>query len=552
MPRGQLAVRLGMYLAIATAAGLAVPPGDGHTSLRAQAGVAEPPRLIVLVVVDQFRADYVSDYGMQWTQGLRRLFDEGAVFEEATVPYGVTRTCAGFASISTGTFPSSHGLIDNEWFDRGEQVYVPCTRDSGVTSVPFAGARGRELHGPQLFRTQTLAESLSRGARRPAKVVSLALKARASISLAGRVPNAIVAWEEDTGTWSTSSAYASSPPQAVDAFIRARPTSAALGEIWRPLLPRSAYRFDDAAPGEPASNVFPYALRAPLGAAFTARWDTSPWSDAYVGDLAATLVEQQRLGAEPGTDFLAVGFSALDYVGHLYGPRSHEVQDVLARLDVTLGRLLATLDRSVGRGRYLVALTSDHGVAPLPEQGDQTRTPGGRIRLAALAQAIETALMPILGRRQLLDAISTPYVYFAPGVADQVRSTPGAQAAVERAVRAVPGIDRIYWSTDLAATTATADPLLALMRRSYVAGRSGDLAFMAKPYWVAADVGTTHGTPHAYDVRVPLVFFGTGIRGARHRAAATIVDVAPTLAAFAGVSLPRPDGRPLADVWPRK
>ena len=536
----------GVALTTAVAAGMLALPRADQTPARGSAPA--PPRLVVLIVVDQFRADYVTEYGSQWTQGLRRLFAEGAVFEEATVPYGVTKTCAGFASVSTGTYPSTHGMIDNEWFDGSAGEYVACTLDPSTAPVALAGAPGREQHSARYLRVPTFAESLARQAPQPPAIVALALKPRSAISLAGRAtPRSVVVWEEDTGTWATSTAYAAAAPPVIDAFVRGRPATAALGEIWRPLLPASSYRYADDADGEPEPNVFPYPLRAPLGTAFTARWDASPWSDAYLGDMAASVIERQ-FASGAGTDFLAIGFSALDYIGHNYGPRSHEVQDMLARLDVTVGRLLTVLDRVVGRDRYVLALTSDHGVAPLPEQGADTGAPGGRLSVSAVARAVESALVPIFGRRQLLQAVSGTYVYFAPGVAEQIRTTTGARAAVEKAVMAVPGMGRLYWANDLAASNATNDPLLTSFRRSYVAGRSGDLLFVPAPHWVVATVGTNHGTPYPYDTRVPLVFFGQGIKSARYRTPATTVDVAPTLAALVGFTMTRTDGRVLPEI----
>ena len=157
-------------------------------------------------------------------------------------------------------------------------------------------------------------------------------------------------------------------------------------------FPIEAYLHDDRAAGEPVAGVFPHVLRPPFGASFTPVWDASPFSDAYIGDLAVSLIESLGAGRTGGTDLLLLSFAALDYVGHAYGPKSHEVQDVLARLDVVLGRLIGVLDDSIGRDRYVLALTSDHGVAPLPEGS------GGRVSLQAVGRAVDQALSISLGR----------------------------------------------------------------------------------------------------------------------------------------------------------
>ena len=237
--------------------------------------------------------------------------------------------------------------------------------------------------------------------------------------------------------------------------------------------------------------MFPHSIDAPFGASFAAVWDASPLSDAYVGDMAGALATSMKLGQRTGSDLLTIGFAALDYVGHAYGPRSHEVQDTLARLDTTIGRLLAALDQAVGAGRYVVALTSDHGVALLPEQAAAvTGNPGGRVSLNSIGLAVDIALAAEFGRQRYVASVSGTYVYFRPGVLARIQASPAATAAVEAGVRGVAGVERVYWSKELAAKTPTDDPVLTALRRSYFEGRSGDLAFLPRPNWVVATAGS--------------------------------------------------------------
>ena len=381
-------------------------------------------------------------------------------------------------------------------------------------------------------------------------MVSIGLKARSAISLGGHGGrNATIVWEEDSGTWATSSAFASSPWPEVNAFVRTHPASAARGSIWQRQLPPAAYRYDDRAPGEPVGDaVFPHTIDGPSAASFVALWDASPLSDAYVGDMARALVTSMKLGQGEATDLLTMSFAALDYVGHTYGPRSHEVQDTLARLDATLGRLFSALDQAVGAGRYSIALTSDHGVALLPEQAaDITGTPGGRVNLTAIGRAADAALGAQFGRRPYVASVSGTYIYFLPGVLERVRAAPAAMAAVEAGVRSIGGVDRVFWAQELAAKTPTDDAVLTSMRRSYFPGRSGDLAFLPRPNWVVASAGTTHGSAQPSDQQVPVIFSGFGIKPGRYTTAASPVDVAPTLAALMHVSMPRADGHVLRD-----
>jgi len=505
-------------------------------------GQAPRPSLIVLVVVDQFRGDYVDTYGHQWTDGLREIFQRGAVFTNAVAPYGMTRTCTGHSTIATGTLPSSHGIVDNEWFDRATSRFVSCTEDPGVSAVTLGPGRATERHSARYLRAPTFAEELRRQEATPPRIVSVALKARSAISLIGRGGARTYAmWEEDSGTWATSTAYATVPTPELATFLTSHPPSLARGSSWERRLPIEAYLNEDRAPGEPASAVFPHSLRPPFGGSFTALWDASPYSDAFIGELAASMADSLDLGRTDGTDLLLVSFAALDYVGHAYGPKSHEIQDVLARLDVVLGRLLAMLDKTIGRDRYVVALTSDHGVAPLPVES------GGRVSVSAVGRAVDGALSSALGPRPSVHAISGSSIYLAPGVIDKVRSNAAMRDAVDRAVMSVAGIARVYWADQLRATGTTQDVLLDAMRASYVPDRSGDVMFVPARNWVIADAGTNHGTPYDYDTRVPLALIGSRVVAGRHSGPSSIMDVAPTLAALAGIAMPRAQGRVLAE-----
>jgi predicted AlkP superfamily pyrophosphatase or phosphodiesterase len=511
----------------------------------------ETPRLLVMIVVDQMRADYISLYGHQWTKGLKRLVDTGASFPLARYPYAHTVTCPGHATISTGTFPSTHGMIGNGWYSRDLRKSVTCTEDASLTSIPFGGRKGSEKHGPGYLTALTLADELRLQAVRPPTIVGLSLKARSALTLAGHPgPSTYAIWEEDDGTWATSSAYAAAAPPVLDAFAAAHPVAGAYGQTWARLLPEPAYLFADVAVGEPANNTFPHRLESKTGLPdneYTTLWERSPLSDQYLGQLAQHLVRELKMGQAPGTDFLGVSFSSLDLVGHAFGPRSHEVQDTLAHLDVTIGALLDTLDQMVGRDRYVVALSADHGVAPMPEQTAQSGIRAARFTSAAVRDAIDTALQSFLGDGPHVTTISGPNIYLTPGTLARVVAATGARDAVSRAILSVEGPGRVYWADELASSAAAGDAVLRAARLSYVAGRSGDLMVLAAPYQITQATGTTHGQPWAYDQRVPVLLAGAGILPGRYLVAASPVDVAPTLAHLAGITLARADGRILTE-----
>jgi predicted AlkP superfamily pyrophosphatase or phosphodiesterase len=515
------------------------------TSSRA---ATQPPRLVVFIVVDQMRADYINLYGHQWTKGLRRLLDTGAVFPMAAYPYSYTVTCAGHATISTGSYPSTHGMIGNEWYDLERRRSVPCTEDPALTSVAFGGGAGSERHGPTRLATLTFADELRLQATRPPTIVTVSQKPRSSLTFAGQPgPSTYAVWlEESTGLWATSSAYATAPWPVVDAYVKAHPVAAAYGSVWTRTLPESAYLFTDVAPSEWAPAAFPHPVESKSGkpdSEFVARWRRSPMSDRYVGDLVQHLVRELKLGQTPGTDMLSVSFSGADLVGHDFGPHSHEVQDILIRVDEAIGALLGTLDRLVGRERYAVALTSDHGVALMPEQDQAVVAGSGRMSPTAIRAMINTAIESVIGPGTHVTARTGPNVYLAPGVLTRLLATAGARETVTKAIESFEGLARVYWAPDLASRAATDDEFLRAARLSYMPGRSGDLTVIPDPYWMAQASGTTHGTPYDYDQRVPLLFAGAGIKPGRYLVPASPADIAPTLAHLIGITLAHTDGR---------
>ena len=516
---------------------------------------APPPRpkLLVLLSVDQLRADYATMYGDRWTAGLRRLYDQGASFPLAAFPYQNTVTCAGHATIGTGAFPATHGLPINGWWDREARKVVACTDDADVISVPYRGTGTRPSHSAHFLKVPTFADELrAQSAARP-RVVSLSLKPRSAIMMAGHAAD-LMLWYGGAQGWSSSTAFAAAPVPFVKAFIDANPIERDAGAAWTRTLPDSAYRFADEGPGEDPpsgwSATFPHVLPGSPGQpapGFYETWPLTPLADVQLGQLAAEAMRGFGLGKGPGTDFLAVSFSTLDYTGHAFGPHSHEVQDVLFRLDRTIGTLLDAIDRLVGRDHYIVALTGDHGVAPLPEHLETVGLEGGRVPAKELIAKVNAALAPFLGEGSHVARLIYTDLYLADGVYDRIRDNGDALRAVSSAVLTVPAIARVVRGEDLPARRGDADPLVRAAALSYVPGRSGDLVVIPNPYWQNSTTGTTHGTAYAYDQRVPVVLAGAGIAPGTYLVAATPADIVTTFAWLTGVTLPRADGRVLVE-----
>jgi predicted AlkP superfamily pyrophosphatase or phosphodiesterase len=325
------------------------------------------------------------------------------------------------------------------------------------------------------------------------------------------------------------------------------------GKVWTRLLPPSHYSEPDAGEGEapPPSwtTTFPHALigknRLP-DAQFHDLWQHSPFADAYVGRMAAGLAQSFRLGSRETTDVLAVGFSSPDLVGHQFGPLSQEVRDMYAQLDRTIGILLDRLDQLVGRNQYVVSLTSDHGVSEIPEQLTRQGHSAGRLIASTISGVAQQAAEGVFGPGRYVARVVSNDIYFHPGIYDRLKAQPGALDAVVKAIAAREGIDRVLRTEDLPAAANSSDRILRAAALSYVPGRSGDLILVTKPGWMFSVEGTTHGSSNPDDQRVPIIFMGHGIRPGIYADAATPADVAPTLAAIAGIAMPRAEGHALS------
>jgi predicted AlkP superfamily pyrophosphatase or phosphodiesterase len=510
---------------------------------------AAAPNLIVVFVVDQMRADYIATYGHQWTSGLKRLIEEGAWFRQAAYPYVDTLTCAGHATIATGSFPARHGMIENTWWDRQHGTLVNCADDSATPSVGYTApvANGYSIHRLLL---PTLTDELRAQSPSPPRIVSLSLKPRSAIIMAGRRAD-LVLWFENRGTWASSTAYGDKPIPFVHDFVTRNPVERELAGVWTRALPAEAYLYDDVGPGEapgpPRSASFPHILRGATPESSYELWTKSPLADAYLGRLASEAVRSLQLGQGPRTDFLHISFSSLDLVGHDFGPWSHEVQDVLLGLDRTIGGLLDDLDRLVGRDDYVVALTADHGVSPTPESAVAQGFDAGRILTREMAKHVDADIAAVLGPGKYVSAWRFTDLYFEPGVYDRLRANPAALDAALEAVRAIPGVLTVLRGDDLERNHVGSGAWDRAARLSYYPGRSGDLIVLPKPYWLMTATAATHGSPHQYDARVPVVLFGARIKQGQYWQAATPADIAPTLAFLAGVTLADPDGRVLSE-----
>jgi len=518
-------------------------------SLAAQ--TAERPVLVVVLVVDQLRADYLARFEHQWSHGLRRLMDESAWFRQAAYPYFNTVTCAGHATIATGSFPVTHGQFMNEWWDRESGTLVNCTDDSDATTIGYADPRPGG-HSARRLLSPTLSDEMRTQLPVAARVVSLSLKVRSAVMLAGHDAD-LAAWFEGR-TFASSSVYGPDRVPFLEQFLDQHPIERDVGHVWDRVQAAEAYLFPTSTPeSKPQAGwgpAFPHPLGGPGGSPdgrFYAQWSRSPCSDRYLVEMAMAAIDEMKLGQEDRTDYLAIGLSALDRVGHDFGPRSHEVQDTLMQLDESLGLLLDHLDTVVGPRRYVLALTADHGVMPIPEQVATWGIDSGRVDVDRLRAQVDDALTPMLGAGPHVARVNHTELYFAPGVYDRLTTMPAALEAAMAAAASSPGVQAVYRTEDIPRLRASTRRVERALSLNHVPARSGDLIIVPKIYWTTSENAAGHGTAYEYDTRVPILLSGPGIRRGRFDTAATPADVAPTLAFLAGVTLAQPDGRVLVE-----
>ena len=500
------------------------------------------PKLIVVLVADQMRADYLERYSGHFTGGLRRLIDKGAYFQRAAYPYLNTITCAGHSTIGTGTFPYQHGMILNTWFDRKTGKTTECTDDPDEKEINYLGLTGPGDSGRRI-EMPSLADFVR---RQHGHVATMSMKARSAIGLAGHGGD-IVLWFDTRGGWQTSTAFARKPTPFVERFIAQNRVESAYGHAWERLYDPANYQGKDDNPAERPptgwTRTFPHVIGSKaekVDAEFYGHWIGSPLSDAYLGKLAETTVDELKLGKGPQVDFLGVSFSALDLVGHAFGPSSQEVQDVIARLDVTIGELLDHLDRAVGAGHYVVAFSADHGVGQIPEESGN----GGRETNAETTAAIEKALVPFLGAGKHVANAAYTDIYLEKETLERMKKDPAVRTAVLDALRGMAGIAQAYTSDEISASGArtSSDPLKRAAALNYYPGRSGDVIVVPRENWILSTSATTHGTLYPYDQRVPLLFYGAGVKQGHFTVDASPADIAPTLGALASIPFRTTDG----------
>jgi predicted AlkP superfamily pyrophosphatase or phosphodiesterase len=552
---------------------------------------ADKPTLVLVISVDQMRADYLERF-RPWfgKRGFNRFLREGAVFTRAAQRHAVTFTAPGHASIGSGLDPRDHGIIGNRWFDTVLGTSVYCTEDQQTRPVPPPPPdRKSPWNASSPLRTAGIFLGDRLKERFPgSRVVGVALKDRASVLMAGRKADAAIWFDQKQARFVTSTYYPPHPEllafnDGLSAFFSEHTVWELSGRIPAGELgaatfdPPELYAFKNPEPGFGAT--FPHALSNPKAVI------SSPFGDELVLALARSVIERMRLGsrdAEP--DLLFVGLSSTDYYGHPFGPDSKEIADGMVRLDAALDSFFKWLDERVGAGRALVFLTADHGVTSIPEvarakhrlrTGKDDAGIAGRLdldnrggdagkvsedsapRLALerhLAKAFDYSLSE--DRPNATDGavifFEEPGLYLNKAVLSQ-RGVPieRAKEVVRDFVRALPGVLTAFTNTEIADGLPAGAPDALAVERSFRADRSGDIFVILKPGWMwsyGKEAGTTHGQPSNDDARVPLVAFGPGVKAGSWDMPVSPLSITKTVAALFGFEAGEPDAEVLQPV----
>ena len=505
---------------------------------------ADAPNLVVNIVVDQMRYDYIPLYWDKFEDdGFKRLVNRGFSFENNHFNYFPTFTGPGHAAIYTGATPSVNGVVGNAWYDRSIDRSMYVVSDSTVSPVGTDGDAGKM--SPRNLLSTTVTDEL-KSASPKSKVIAVSSKDRGAVLAAGHLGDAAYWYEGETGKFVSSSWYVSELPEWVQRFNEKGLAKEFANSTWETLLPIEQYTessADDRSYEGTFENeeapVFPHDLEANRGNEYGII-NSTPFGNTLIAELAKSAVEGENLGTGDVTDFLGVSFSSTDYVGHRYGPHSVELQDTYLRLDRTIADLLNYLDQKVGEGNYLVALTSDHGVVDVPQELINKNLPGGYFNSDKAVDELAEFLKTEFGDEDWIENYTNQQVYLDRDLIDQ--NGLSQQVVQQKAADFLLQFEGVK-STNTAHNyqyESYGAGQEAMYQRGFMYDRSGDVYIQLKSGWLDTDypTGTSHGSPYNYDTHVPLIFYGWNVPQGETSRKTTIPQIAPTISNMLNIPLP--------------
>lgn len=505
------------------------------------------PKLIVGIVVDQMRYDYIYRYWDKFGEGgFRRLIDEGTFCKNARFSYLNTYSATGYATISTGSMPASHGIIADEWYKRLQKEKIYCTQDEGVKAV--GGSYENGMHSPVHLVATTLGDELRMYFNMRSKVFGVGMKEHAAILSAGHTANAAYWFDASTGTWMSSTWYLDSLPQWVREFNEKEFPDLYLEREWEPLYPEVSYVESlpdscDYETGLGGRNVFPYDLdrisRVRRRERDYGLLGCVPFGNTYTKDFAVSLIVSEQLGKDKFPDLLTVAFNPPGEVGRLFGPNSMEMQDVYLRLDRDLEHFLEFLDQQVGKKNVLVYLTSNHGVSASPAYLKTLRIPGDFFNLNGAVTLLRAYLNVIYGNGNWVDTVIGQQIFLNRQlIEDSKLSLEEMQNRVARFMIQISGVARAVTSTSLE-SNYFGSGMMQRIQNGYNQKRSGDVILSLEPGWISRNGDVAgHSTAYRYDSHVPLIWYGWKIPRMVISDPVDMTGLASTVAFLMNISYP--------------
>lgn len=523
--------------------------------------VQDKPKLVVGIVVDQMRQEYLYRFNSKFGEGgFKRLMGEGFMMQNAHYNYVPTYTGPGHASVYTGTTPAIHGIIANDWYDKGTKKSVNCVEDSRFK--PVGSELGNGDVSPFRMLSSTITDELKLATQKRSKVIGISIKDRGAVLPAGHMANGAFWYDGKSGMFITSTYYSPALPLWVEQFNNLKWPDKYLAQDWNTLLPIAQYTESgpDDSPYEMkasanAKPVFPYKLKELRKKDDFDLVITTPFGNDLLAEFAKSALDGEELGRGDQTDFLTISFSSTDIIGHAMGPNSIEVEDTYLRLDRNIESLLNKLDKDLGKGQYTVFLTADHAVADVPQYLKDQQMPAGNFNSNIMKARLKAYLENQYPGKNLIEDVGNNQIFLNHDIFVGDPKTTGvdmliATELISKFLLAQEGVANVY-SENLLRQGNFNDPgMKGMITRGYNVKRSGDIAYSLEPGWISmpGHQGSTHGSNYAYDTHVPMLLFGKGIRRGATAQYHPITDLAPTLSVLLKIKFPSGcSGQPIVE-----
>ena len=532
-------------------------------SLFSNAQTGERPKLVVGIVVDQIRQEYLYRYYAKFgNDGFRRLMNDGFMLKNAHYNYVPTYTGPGHASVYTGTTPAYHGIIGNDFYDKQLKKNVNCVGDPMHTAVGEKSDAGNV--SPWRMMASTITDELKLFTNKQAKVIGVSVKDRGAVLPAGHMADGAYWFDRGTGRFITSTYYMKELPPWAQQFNAKNLAEIYLAQEWKPLLPIEQYTESgpDVSPyerkfGGKEKTIFPYDLKAMRKA--NGNFELllyTPFANDYVTEFAKASLAGEKLGKDNITDFLCISYSATDVLGHAMGPRSIEVEDMYLRLDKNIADLLKHLDQEVGANNYTIFLTSDHGVGDVPQLLKDNKVPAGYFNEQHALALLKDFLNSYFPGKDLIASVSNNQVFLNQEAFQGAPKTTGMDffivaELIGKSMLSQEGVSNYYTEGVLRQGRFEEEGVKGMVIRGFHQKRSGDVVFVLEPGWMESYSvqGTTHGSPYTYDTHVPIIFYGRGVKKGFSTQMHSITDIAPTLSMLLNISMPNAcTGKPVSEM----